>query len=245
MRKSRHRAPVPSDDPSAAAEAARLRYVQDTQPGIHRRRTGRGFRYVGVDGAPVREAAMLAANPRPGDSTCVAGRLDLPGGARPPPGRRARCPRAQAVPLPSSLARRAGRDQVRTARGVRPRPAAHSRAGDGRSRPPGLTRAKVLATVVRLLETTAIRVGNEAYVRQNGSFGLTTLRSRHVTVQGSQLCFEFRGKGGKRHRVRSATGASPGSSGGARSSGPGALPVPRRIGTEPDDRLGRHQRVPA
>jgi DNA topoisomerase-1 len=59
----------------------------------------------------------------------------------------------------------------------------------------------VLATVVRLLETTAIRVGNEAYVRQNGSFGLTTLRSRHVTVRGSQLCFEFRGKGGKRHRV--------------------------------------------
>jgi DNA topoisomerase-1 len=60
----------------------------------------------------------------------------------------------------------------------------------------------VLATVVRLLETTAIRVGNEEYVRENHSYGLSTLRNRHVTVEGSKLCFEFRGKGGRRHYVQ-------------------------------------------
>jgi DNA topoisomerase-1 len=60
----------------------------------------------------------------------------------------------------------------------------------------GLTRNKVLATVVRLLETTFIRVGNEEYAKQNGSFGLTTLRNRHVNIQGAQVQFYFRGKSG-------------------------------------------------
>jgi DNA topoisomerase-1 len=62
---------------------------------------------------------------------------------------------------------------------------------------PGLPRAKVLATVVRLLETTYIRIGNEEYARQNASFGLTTLRGRHVSVNGSTVHFRFRGKSGK------------------------------------------------
>ena len=66
---------------------------------------------------------------------------------------------------------------------------------------PGLPRDKVLATVVRLLETTLIRVGNEAYARTNGSFGLTTMRARHVAVHGAVLRFHFRGKGGKEHAV--------------------------------------------
>ena len=66
---------------------------------------------------------------------------------------------------------------------------------------PGLPREKVLATVVRLLETTLIRVGNEAYAKANASFGLTTLRGRHVDVSGSTVRFEFRGKGGKRVSV--------------------------------------------
>jgi DNA topoisomerase-1 len=64
---------------------------------------------------------------------------------------------------------------------------------------PGLPRAKVLATVVRLLETGMIRVGNEEYARQNHSFGLSTLRNRHVNVAGPQIRFEFRGKSGVRH----------------------------------------------
>jgi DNA topoisomerase-1 len=63
----------------------------------------------------------------------------------------------------------------------------------------GLAREKVLATVLRLLELTLIRIGNEEYARTNHSFGLTTLRDRHVAVTGGTLRFEFRGKGGKAH----------------------------------------------
>jgi DNA topoisomerase-1 len=66
---------------------------------------------------------------------------------------------------------------------------------------PGLQRDKVLATVVRLLERTLIRVGNAEYARSNGSFGLTTLRNRHVTVNGSVVRFTFRGKHGIRHTI--------------------------------------------
>jgi hypothetical protein len=66
---------------------------------------------------------------------------------------------------------------------------------------PGLPREKVLAAVVRLLEQTLIRVGNEEYSRQNQSFGLTTLRDRHARIRGSEVLFRFRGKSGKEHRV--------------------------------------------
>jgi DNA topoisomerase-1 len=65
----------------------------------------------------------------------------------------------------------------------------------------GLTRKKVLATVVRILETGLIRVGNEEYVKQNHSFGLTTMRDRHVKVRGGSMKFEFKGKSGKMHSV--------------------------------------------
>jgi DNA topoisomerase-1 len=67
---------------------------------------------------------------------------------------------------------------------------------------PGLPRAKVLATALRLLETTLIRVGNEEYVRANRSFGLTTLRDRHVDIAGATLRFHFRGKSGKEHTLQ-------------------------------------------
>src|SRR5688500_10220173 len=66
---------------------------------------------------------------------------------------------------------------------------------------PGLPREKVLATVVRLLETTLIRVGNDEYARHNQSFGLTTLRDKHVAIRGGKLHFEFRGKHGIAHEV--------------------------------------------
>ncbi|HEX7182724.1 MAG TPA: DNA topoisomerase IB [Thermoanaerobaculia bacterium] len=65
----------------------------------------------------------------------------------------------------------------------------------------GLPREKVLATVVRLLETTLIRVGNREYMKQNNSFGLTTLKDGHVEIDGSTVRFEFRGKSGKEHSV--------------------------------------------
>jgi DNA topoisomerase-1 len=66
---------------------------------------------------------------------------------------------------------------------------------------PGLPREKVLAAVVRLLELTLIRVGNDEYARLNRSFGLTTMRNRHATIRGSALRFRFRGKSGQQHEV--------------------------------------------
>ena len=65
----------------------------------------------------------------------------------------------------------------------------------------GLPREKILATIVRLLETTLIRVGNEEYARQNASFGLTTMQDRHVDISGATLTFEFRGKSGISHSI--------------------------------------------
>ena len=67
---------------------------------------------------------------------------------------------------------------------------------------PALPRRKVLALVVRLLETTSIRIGNEEYSRQNHSYGLTTLQMRHLDLHGSRMRFRFRGKNGKFHDVR-------------------------------------------
>ncbi len=66
---------------------------------------------------------------------------------------------------------------------------------------PGLPREKVLAAIVQLLERTCIRVGNERYAEENSSYGLTTLRNRHVKVRGDRVQFEFRGKSGKFHRI--------------------------------------------
>jgi DNA topoisomerase-1 len=65
----------------------------------------------------------------------------------------------------------------------------------------GLPRRKVLALIVRLLERTCIRIGNERYAEENDSFGLTTMRNRHVKVNGARIEFQFRGKSGKFHRI--------------------------------------------
>ncbi len=95
------------------------------------------------------------------------------------------------------------RDETKYARMLsfaRALPALRARVDEHLARP-GLPREKVLATLVRLLETTFIRVGNEEYARQNKSYGLTTLRDDHVDIRGSTLRFNFRGKGGKRHEV--------------------------------------------
>src|ERR1700751_1426684 len=66
---------------------------------------------------------------------------------------------------------------------------------------PDMPRRKVLATIVRLMETTYIRVGNEEYARENHSYGLTTMRNRHVNVDGTTVTFHFQGKSGKKHTV--------------------------------------------
>jgi len=195
--------PVPPDsaDPAASARIAGLRYVRDGGPGIRRRRAGRGFVYIGADGTPVRDAETLdlikrlAIPPAWRDvwiSPLAHGHIQASG--RDARGRKQYRYHARW---------RTVRDETKYARMIAfasSLPAVRRRVTRDLRRP-GLPREKVLAAVVRLLETTRIRVGNEEYARANGSFGLTTLRARHVDVDGATLTFEFRGKGGRVHRV--------------------------------------------
>jgi DNA topoisomerase-1 len=184
-----------------AAEAASLRYVSDSSPGLRRYRAGRGFRYVAPDGAPVRDFATrrriraLAIPPAWTDvwiCPSAAGHIQAVG-------RDARG-RKQYRYHPRWRESRDATKYARLMLFAGRLPAIRRRVAQDLGRP-GLPREKVLATVVGLLETSLIRVGNVEYAAANGSFGLTTLRTRHVRVDGSKLRFEFRGKGGKRHVV--------------------------------------------
>ena len=170
-------------------------------PGIRRRRVGRGFVYLDPDGARVRDLAVLRriralAIPPAWRDVWIS---PLPHGHLQAVGRDARGRKQYRY----HARWRAVRDQSKYARLLAfgaALPAIRDRVDRDLARP-GLPREKVLATVARLLETTFIRVGNEEYAKANGSFGLTTLRGRHVDVSGSTLRFEFRGKGGRRVSV--------------------------------------------
>jgi len=189
------------DDPKASAEEAGLRYVTDTVPGIRRRRSGKGFRYVGPDGKPIRDPDRvewfdaLAIPPAWTDvwiSPIRRGHLQATG--RDARGRKVYRyhPRWRDVRDDAKYAR-----LVDFARAL-PRIRRRTRR-DLRRR--GLPREKVLALVVRLLEETLIRVGNEEYARDNRSYGLSTMRNRHVSVRGESIRFSFRGKSGKEHEI--------------------------------------------
>ncbi len=203
-RRARRRGFLPADvlaEPLASAKAAGVRYVSDTAPGIRRRRAGTGFVYTGTDGARVTEAdelrriRALAIPPAWRDVwICPQAHGHLQAVGRDGRGRKQYRyhPRWRAV-----------RDETKYARLLafgETLPKIRDQVDRDLARP-GLPREKVLATVVRLLETTLIRIGNEAYAKANASFGLTTLRGRHVDVSGSTVRFEFRGKGGKRVSV--------------------------------------------
>jgi DNA topoisomerase-1 len=191
----------PSVDPEASAEAAGLRYVSDASPGIRRKRAGRGFTYVGTDGRRVHDRATLerirrlAIPPAYTDVwICPAANGHLQATGRDARGRKQYRyhPRWREV-----------RDETKYSRMLAfsaALPRLRTRIEKDLALP-GLPRNKVLATVVRLLECTAIRVGNDEYARSNRSFGLTTLRAHHVEISGSTLHFEFRGKSGKMHQV--------------------------------------------
>ena len=194
--------PAPdSHDPIAAAKSAHLRYVTNEGPGIRRERDGEKFRYVTPDGSPVDDTATLArirsiALPPAYTDVwiCPDARGHLQATGRDARGRKQYRyhPRWQAT-----------RDATKYDRMIHfgdalPRIRARVEADLGQR---GLPRTKVLAAVVRLLEKTRIRVGNEEYARTNGSFGLTTLRNDHVDVDGNTLHFHFKGKSGVRHRV--------------------------------------------
>jgi DNA topoisomerase-1 len=184
----------------AAAEAG-LRWTTDAEGGITRRRCGRGFSYRDASGALVRDRATLdrirslAVPPAWRDvwiSTDPRGHLQATG-------RDARG-RKQYRYHPAFRARRerVKYDRLATFAACLPRIRA---AVDADLALPGVPRRKVLALVVRLLELTLIRVGNDEYARLNRSFGLTTLRDRHARIDGARLRFTFRGKGGRRHEV--------------------------------------------
>jgi DNA topoisomerase I len=188
-------------EPTEAARAAGLHYVSDRSPGVRRVGAAPRFRYVDAQGRAVRDAAMLArirtlVIPPAWKEVWICPRADghLQAVGRDQKGRKQYRyhPRFRAVREEAKYER-----MVAFARAL-----PQIRAGVERHLGlPGLPRAKVLATVVRLLEATLIRVGNEEYARQNRSYGLTTLRDRHVNVHGSQIVFHFRGKSGKEHEV--------------------------------------------
>lgn len=184
-----------------SARSAGLRHVSDDRPGIRRRMSALGFQYVRPDGRRIRNPAELKRIARlaiPPAWTEVWICPD-PRGHLQATGRDARG-RKQYRYHPEW---RHVRDETKYERmpafaAALPRIRARTAADLAR---PGLPRDKVLATVVQLLEKSLIRIGNDEYAKENGSFGLTTLRNNHVKVQGSTVTFEFRGKSGKRHAV--------------------------------------------
>ncbi|MGC4071419.1 MAG: DNA topoisomerase IB [Nibricoccus sp.] len=185
----------------AAAKSAGLRYVSDEMPGIARISSGRTVRYLRADGSRVKDTDMLErirtlAIPPAWTDVWIC---PNPNGHLQATGRDARG-RKQHRYHPDW---REARDDVKYGRMLafgRMLPEMRRRVSRDLKQP-GLGREKVLATVTRLLETTLIRVGNEEYARQNGSFGLSTLRDRHVRVRGGTMHFQFPGKSGKRHTI--------------------------------------------
>ena len=201
LRGVRHFTTVGSMDSVASARSAGLVYTSDDRPGIRRIGKGRRARYVDANNKPVRDAETLtrirslvippawtdvwiSSNPR--------GHLQATG--RDARGRKQYRYHAKW---------RKVRDETKYGRMVAfgQALAVIRRRTDADLRRPGLPREKVLAAVVRLLEKTFIRVGNDEYARDNHSFGLTTMRDGHVRITGSKVRFIFRGKSGVEHEL--------------------------------------------
>jgi DNA topoisomerase-1 len=184
-----------------SARAAGLRYTVDTVPGIQRIRHGSTFRYVGRDGKVIRnedDLRRIRALVIPPAWTHVWICID-PRGHLQATGRDAR-QRKQYRYHPRW---REVRDETKYHRMIafaQALPTIRHRTRDDLGRP-GLSKAKVVAAVVQLLEKTLIRVGNDEYAKQNQSFGLTTMRDGHVEVNGGRVRFAFRGKSGVEHEV--------------------------------------------
>src|SRR3954449_7588135 len=188
-------------DPKEAAESAGLRYVSDTRPGIRRRKSGKGFTYSRADGSRLAEADVLrrikslAIPPAWTDVwICPSPLGHIQATGRDEKGRKQYRyhPRWRTVRDDSKYGRMEAFGRAL------PRIREHLEKDLGL---PGLPRRKVLAAVVRLLELSLIRVGNDEYARSNRSYGLTTMRNRHASVRGSKIQFEFRGKSGVNHSI--------------------------------------------
>lgn len=192
-------ASIATPSPSRSARLAGLRYVSDSTPGIRRRRAGNGFVFEGPSGRRVRDFKVvqrirsLVIPPAWTDVwICPSPLGHLQAVGRDARGRKQY--RYHAF-------YRQHRDQTKFGHIIafgQALPRIRRRVNRD-LRLPGLTRQKVLAAIVRLLDRTSIRVGNVEYARENHSFGLTTLRSRHVQITRSTLRFRFRGKSGQEH----------------------------------------------
>ena len=191
---------LPSE-PVESAKVVGLRYVTDEMPGFRRLKAGKTFRYVDQSGKLLRDSIHLGrikslAIPPAWMDVWIC---PLHNGHLQATGRDARGRKQHRY----HQRWREVRDETKYLRMVafaHALPLIRRRVAKD-LKLPGLPRNKVLATVVKLLEASLIRVGNEEYARENNSFGLTTLRDKHVQVKGATLHFEFRGKGGKDHEI--------------------------------------------
>jgi len=184
-----------------SARAAGLRYVTGAIPGIKRRRTGGGFHYTGPDGLQIKDRPTLRrvralAIPPAWRSVWISpianGHLQATG--RDQRGRKQSRYHARWLEVRNETKYErmiAFGDALPTIR----KQVEHDLALSG------LPREKVLAAIVRLMETTCIRIGHEEYARDNHSYGLTTMRNRHVEVNGATVTFDFTGKSGVHHTI--------------------------------------------
>jgi DNA topoisomerase-1 len=184
-------------DPKDAADCAGLRYVSDDDPGIRRRRAGKGFCYLRPDGSRLADPRSLArirslVIPPAWTDVWICPFAD---GHIQAIGRDARRRKQYRYHTRFRELRESSKYEhvVAFAEAL---PTIRARVLEDMGRR-GLPREKVLATVVHLLEATLIRVGNDDHARQNKSYGLTTLKNRHVEIDGSEIRFQFAGKGGK------------------------------------------------
>lgn len=188
-------------DAIEAAETAGLLYVTDAAPGIQRKRHGKHFRYLGLDGKTLQQEAELERIKA----------LKIP----PAWNNVWICPQSQGH-LQATGRDAKGRKQYRYHdrwREVRDEAKYDQLIPFGECLPhlrqqvdmdldmSGLSQARVLATIIRLLDITLIRVGNEEYAQSNHSYGLTTLRNRHASIQGDTIHLHFQGKRGLKHTV--------------------------------------------
>ncbi|HEY8050504.1 MAG TPA: DNA topoisomerase IB [Ramlibacter sp.] len=185
------------DDPRQAAEEAGLSYVNDDDPGLRRELVGDGFVYFKPSGEPVTEEPALErirklAIPPAWTQVWICPRAN---GHLQATGRDARG-RKQYRYHPQFREVRESTKYEHMIEFAKALPAIRRKIADDMALE-GLPREKVLATVVNLLETTLIRVGNDDYAKENNSYGLTTLRNPHVKVDGAELKFRFKGKSGK------------------------------------------------
>ena len=188
--------------PDEAALTVGLQYVSDEEPGIKRQKRGKGYRYLLPSGEPVTDPAILErirklAIPPAYIDVWICARADghIQATGRDAKGRK----QYRYHPLFRELRESTKYDHMLEFAEALPK---IRRRIDEHMQLRGLPREKVLATVVHLLETTMIRIGNADYAKQNKSFGLTTLQDRHLQVDGSELRFNFKGKSGKMWRLK-------------------------------------------